>query len=339
LLNLVSKLLFSLSALGVVSGIAYGLAVDERSGVAIFLALAVAAAVAGAATMGSAVLDVAPLIADDAPPPQRRATTVGAAPRGSVWPVLAAAALTVLAVGAAIGPAMVLVGVVAVVLATGGWFAQVWSEDPTWIPRVRERVSARLVVPVFLPIATFLTAAFIAISVSRVLLAVSKSGAAMFAIVFGIAILSACAWAAARPRLRPSALASLAAVAALSVVGAGIAGAVSGERTFEGHDSEGGGHESGVLKIEAKQVSFSEKKLTAKAGEKTLIEFKNGDDVYHNVAIYKAEGADVKPVFNGEGFRGKDSRTYEFTAPPPGTYVFVCDFHANMKGTFVSEPT
>lgn len=336
MLNLVSKLLFSLSALGVVSAIAYGLVVDERSGVAIFLSLAVAAAVAGVATAGSAVPDVAPLIADDAPPPQRRATTVGAAPRGSVWPAVAAVAFAVLALGAAIGPAMVLVGVVAVVAAAGGWFAKVWSEDPTWIPRVRERVTARLVVPVFLPVATFLTAATIAISVSRLLLAVSKDVAAMCAIAVGITILGACAWVAARPRLRPSALASLAAVAAVSVVGAGIAGAVSGERTFEGH-AEGGGHEQGVLKIEAKQVSFDKKKITAKAGEKTVVEFENRDDVYHNFAIYTAEGSPAKPVFNGEGFPGEGSRTYEFTAPAPGTYVFVCDFHANMKGEFVSE--
>lgn len=333
MLNLVSKLLFSISAFGVVSAIAYGLAVDERSGVAIFLSLALAAAVAGAASSGNAVPDIAPVIAADALPPQRRATTVGAAPRGSVWPALAAAAFTVLAVGAAIGPAMAVVGVVAVVMATGGWFAKVWSEDPTWIPRVRERVSSRLVVPVFLPIAAFLMAAFIAISVSRVLLAVSKNAAALFGIVVGVAILGACAWVAARPRLRPSAIASLAAVAAMSAVGAGIAGAVSGERSFE---AEGGEQEEGVLKISAKEVAFDTKKITAKAGEKLVIEFENYDDVYHNVAIYTGEDATSKPVFNGEGFVGEDSRTYEFTAPAPGTYVFVCDFHANMKGEFVS---
>lgn len=336
MLNLVSKLLFSVSAFGVVSAIAYGLAVDERSGVAIFLSAAIAAAVAGAASSGNAVPDIAPVIAADAPPPQRRATTVGAAPRGSVWPVLAAAAFTVLAVGAALGPAMAFVGVVAVVMAAGGWFAKVWTEDPTWIPRVRERVSSRLVVPVFLPIAAFLMTAFIAVSLSRVLLAVSKNAAALFGIVVGVAILGACAWVAARPRLRPSAIASLAAVAAMSAVGAGIAGAVSGERSFA-HGAEGGEHEEEVLKISAEEVAFDKKEIAAKAGEHVVIEFENHDDVYHNVAIYTGEDATSKPVFNGEGFVGEDSRTYEFTAPAPGTYVFVCDFHVNMKGEFVSE--
>jgi plastocyanin len=335
-LNLASKLLFTLSAAAVVSAIAYGLVVDERSGVAIFLFLAAAAAVAGAATAGNAVPDLAPLVPDDAPPPQRRATTVGAAPRGSGWPLAAAAAVTVLAAGAAVGPAMVLGGAIAVAVATGGWFARVWSEDPTWAPRVRERVSARLLVPVGLPVATFLLAAFIAISVSRVLLAVSKNAAALLAILVGVAILAACAWIAARPRLRPSAVVSIAALAAVSMVGAGIAGAVSGEREFH-HAGEGGEHHDEVVHVVAKDVAFDEDKITAEAGEKLVIEFENLDDVYHNVAIYTGEGPEAEPVFNGEGFVGEDTRTYEFTAPPPGSYIFVCDFHVNMKGELVSE--
>lgn len=335
MLNLVSKLLFTLSTLGVGSAIAYGLAVDERSGVAIFLFLALAAAVAGVATCGNAVPDLPPVLPEDAPPPQRRATTIGVAPRGSIWPLVAAAAVTSLAVGAALGPFVVLGGAVAVVAATGGWFSKVWSEDPTWIPRVKERVSARLLVPVGLPIATFLLAAFIAISLSRVLLAINKDLAAVLAVVVGVAVLAVCAWMAARPSLRPSAVVSMGALAALSMLGAGIAGAVSGERHFEAHG--GGEHGDEVIHVVAKETAFDKKKITAKAGDKVRIEFENHDEeLYHNVAVYKGEGPSAKPVFNGEGFPGEDSREYEFTAPAPGKYVFVCDFHVNMTGEFVS---
>ncbi|HUP69621.1 MAG TPA: cupredoxin domain-containing protein [Acidimicrobiales bacterium] len=333
MLNLVSKLLFTLSTLGVVAAIAYGWAVDERSGVAIFLFLALAAAVAGVATAGSAVPDLAPVLPADAPPPQRRATTIGVAPRGSIWPLVAAAAVTSLAVGAALGPFVVLGGAIAVVAATGGWFSKVWSEDPTWIPRVKERVTARLLVPVGLPIATFLLAAFIAISMSRVLLAINKDLAAAVAVVVGLSVLSACAWMAARPRLKPSALVSVGALAAVSLLGAGIAGAVSGERHFEPH----GAHHEEVVHVAAEETAFDKKKITAKAGEKVHVEFENHDEgLYHNVAVYKGEGPSAKPVFNGEGFPGEDSREYEFTAPAPGKYVFVCDFHVNMTGEFVS---
>ena len=333
MVSLVSKLLFTLSGLAVVTAIVYGLAVDERSGVAIFVALALASALAGVATAGRAVPDLALPLPPDAPPPQRRATTTGAPPRGSVWPLLAAAAMVVLAAGAAVGPAMVAGGVIAVAVATGGWFARVWSEDPVWTPRVRERVASRLLVPVSLPIATFLLAAVIAVSVSRVLLAISKNAAAVVAIVVGAGILAACAWIAARPRLRPSAVAGLAGLAATSMLGAGIAGAVAGERHFEEH----GHHDEHVVHVVAKEVAFDKKTIKAHAGEKIVIDFENLDDVYHNVAIYKGEGPTAPPVFNGEGFAGEDEREYELTVPPPGEYVFVCDFHANMKGTFVSE--
>lgn len=332
MLNLVSKLLFTLSALGVVSAIAYGLAVDERSGVAIFLFLALAAAVAGVATSGYAVPDLAPVLPDDAPPPQRRATTVGVAPRGSVWPLAAAGALTALAVGSALGAAGVLVGVVAVVAASGGWFSKVWSEDPTWIPKVKERVSSRLLVPVGLPVATFLLAAFIAISLSRVLLATSKDLAAVIAIVVGVVTLAVCSWMAARPRLPSSVVVSVGVLAAVSILGAGIGGAVAGERHFEEH----GAHHDDVIHIVAKETAFDKKKITAKAGEKVHIEFENHDELFHNVAVYSGEGPTSKPIFNGEGFPGEDSREYEFTAPSPGKYVFVCDFHINMTGEFVS---
>lgn len=333
MLNLVSKLLFTLSGLGVVTAIAYGLAVDERSGVAIFLSLALAAAVAGIATSGTAVPDLAPVLPDDAPPPQRRATTIGVAPRGSVWPLVAASAVTSLAVGAALGPFVVLGGAIAVAAATGGWFSRVWSEDPTWIPRVKERVSARLLVPVGLPIATFLLAAFIAISLSRVLLAINKDLAAAVGIVVGVAVLGVCAWMAARPRLQPSAVVAVGALAAVFILGAGIAGAVSGERPFEAHGAE----HDGVIRIVAKETAFDKKKLTVKAGEKVYIEFENKDEeLYHNVAVYEGEGPSAKPIFNGEGFPGEDSREYEFTAPRPGKYFFVCDFHVNMTGELVS---
>ena len=56
------------------------------------------------------------------------------------------------------------------------------------------------------------------------------------------------------------------------------------------------------------------------------------------MAIYTGSaGPDSRPIFNGEGFTGEGERRYEFKAPPRGTYTFVCDFHPNMKGTFVSE--
>jgi len=60
-------------------------------------------------------------------------------------------------------------------------------------------------------------------------------------------------------------------------------------------------------------------------------------ETFHNFAVYAGSGLDSKPIFNGEGFPGDGERRYEFHAPPPGTYNFVCDFHPSMKGTLVIE--
>lgn len=330
-----SKLLLALSGLGVTTAIAYAAVVDERAGTMLFVFLALAALTAAVATAGSAVPDEAPVVPGDAPPPERRATTTGSPPRGSGWPFTAAVATGVLAATAAAGGEVVWVGVLAVVLVTAGWFGKVWKEDPTWTPRVRERVATRFLVPVGLPVAMFLLAGVIAVSVSRILLAISKNAAVAVALVVAVAILGACAWVAARPRVSSSAIIALAVVAVVSMAGAGVTGVAAGEREFhEAHEEE---HEP--IRIVAKDTKFDKDKITVRAGEEVSIEFENEDGgVYHNVAVYEGDGPDAPPVFNGEGFPGHDDRTYHFEAPKEaGAYVFVCDFHPNMKGTLVTE--
>jgi plastocyanin len=330
-LNQASKVLFTLSAAAVALGLGYHLAVGERSGTALLLFLALAAAVAGLACLPAP--DQAPVVPADAPAPERRATTVGAAPRGSAWPAVGAAALALLAAGAAIGPAVVVAGVVAVVVATAGWYAQVWREHPSWTTRVRERVSSRLLVPVGLPVATFLLVALIAVSVSRILLAVPKDAAVVVAMLVALSILTCFAWVASRPRLGSSALIGLAALALVSVVGAGIAGAVSGERKFEPHE-----HQENEFRLTARNLKFSRSSFSVAADTNVVIHFQNADNgTYHNMAVYQGEGPTARPVFNGAGFPGDDQRTYRFRTPPPGQYVFVCDFHPSMKGSFVTE--
>jgi len=328
--NLATTMLFSLSAAGLVLAAAYGLAVGERSGVALLVFLALAALVAALVT--APVHDVEPVVPADAPPPQRRSSTTGGAARGSGWPAAGATAVALLAAGAAVGPGVVVIGVLAVLVATAGWFGQVWREHPSWTPRVRERVSSRLLVPLGLPVAAVTLVALIAVSFSRILLAIPKDAAVLVAMLAAVAILAACYWVASRPRLGSSALIALAALAGVTTVGAGVAGAVSGERHFEPH-----AHEENQYRLSARNTQFSRSELSMPANEKVVLEFENADEEYHNVAIYEGEGPTAKPVFNGEGFRGDDQRTYKFTTPGRGRYVFVCDFHPLMKGTLVTE--
>ncbi len=341
--SLATKLLFSITGAALAYALGYGLAVGERSGTVLFLFLAAAALVAGLSTV--VVHDIAPVVPDDAPPPQRRAATAGAGAQGSGWPLAAALALALLVSGAAIGIPVVVGGVVAVLAATAGWFARVWSAHPSWTPRAREQVSTRLLVPVGLPVAMVGLAVIIAISVSRILLAVPKNAAVAVALLLAVAILGACAWVASRPRLGSSALMAMAALAATSMLGAGIAGAVAGEREFHPH-----GRDETVVRIKAENIQFDRETIRIESQRDVIIEFENEDEVFHNVAVYGWESAEAleqalatglgaRPIFNGSGFAGPAERGYRFRVPPPGTYTFLCDFHpVNMVGTLVVTP-
>ena len=334
MLNPASKLLLTMAVAGAATGFLYHAAVDERAGMVLLLALGVAGLVLAIVASGAAVPDEAPMVPAGAPAPERRATTTGSPARASGWPAFSALCLAGLATTAAVGGPVVIVGVLAVLVAAAGWFAKAWSEDPAWSPRASERLSLRLVVPVVLPAAAFLLAATIAISRSRILLAVSKNGAVAIAFVAAVAILGACAWVAARPRIDSSAILTLVALAVLSTAGAGITGVAAGEREFH----HAGEEHAEPVHVVAREVKFDKDEIVVPAEEHVRIEFVNEDvDVFHNVAVYESESPDAAPIFNGEGFAGEDERVYELETPEPGTYFFVCDFHPNMKGAFITE--
>jgi plastocyanin len=331
LLSLPSKLLFAVAGLALALAAGYAVAVGERSGVALLVSAAVAAAVLGGTFL--ATRDTAPFVAADAPPPDARATTPGAPGRGSVFPLLSALAVGIIAVGAAVGAPIGFAGLGVALLVGLGWFGKAWSEHPTWVPRVRERVSYRFLVPFSLPLLMLVLVLVIAVSMSRVLLAIDKEAATVVAIAVAIVLLTVFWVIAARPRMQSGVLTSLAVVAGLATIGAGVAGAVQGEREFHSEH-----HDVPEVHVTAKDVAFDKAELVVPAGEHVKIHFDNHDpDMFHNVAIYESSEPDAKPLFNGLGFAGIDGHTYDLKAPEAGTYVFVCDFHINMKGQFVAE--
>lgn len=332
MLSLPSKLLFGLAGLALALAAGYGIAVTERSGIALLVSAAVAATVLGLAFL--ATPDTAPFVAADAPPPERRSTTPGAAARGSIFPFLAALSVGVLAVGLAVGASIGFIGIGLFAVTGLGWFSRSWADHPSWTPRVRERVDYRFLVPVGLPLLTLLLVLTIAFSMSRVLLAINKDLASLLAFFVALGLLVGFWVIASRPTLRSGTITTLAVVGGLAVIGAGVAGAVQGERHFEVHHPD---HTTEVH-VTAKNVAFVETELVVPAQETVRIDFTNSDPgEYHNVAVYESSEPDAKPIFNGVGFTGIDERTYELKTPQAGTYVFVCDFHVNMKGQFVVE--
>jgi plastocyanin len=88
--------------------------------------------------------------------------------------------------------------------------------------------------------------------------------------------------------------------------------------------------------IEAKNIQFDKRTITANAGSQVNITFINNDaGVLHNVAFYTNRSASTK-IFASETTTGVSTHNFSFDAPAaPGSYFFRCDVHPDtMTGTF-----
>ncbi|HTC81087.1 MAG TPA: cupredoxin domain-containing protein [Acidimicrobiia bacterium] len=89
------------------------------------------------------------------------------------------------------------------------------------------------------------------------------------------------------------------------------------------------------LSITALDGKFDKDCLAAPANQAFTIDFNNLDrGIPHNVAIYQSD-SDDKPLFKGELIEGPKKTTYSVPALPAGNFVFRCDPHPDMHGTFI----
>jgi plastocyanin len=105
----------------------------------------------------------------------------------------------------------------------------------------------------------------------------------------------------------------------------GMAPAVSEQTTRGGPE----------VALEASELSFGVRRLTAPADERLTLRFSNDSSVAHNVSIYRSDG---EPLFTGEVFTGPRVVEYALPALDAGSYQFVCDLHPEqMTGTLVAR--
>jgi plastocyanin len=87
--------------------------------------------------------------------------------------------------------------------------------------------------------------------------------------------------------------------------------------------------------LEASELSFDVRRLTAPADERLTLRFANDSSVAHNVSIYRRDG---ESLFTGEVFTGPQVAEYAIPPLPSGRYQFVCDVHPQqMAGTLVAR--
>jgi len=328
LVNPASKTFAAVMGVGFAVGLGFEIAVGESSGTVLLVAVGLVAASAATVVAVMGGRDLAPVVPADAPPPQASASAPAPAARDSVFPGVCALGFGLAAVGAAAGPTVMVLALVVTLVGAAAWFGQSWREHPSWTPRVRERVRYRLLVPAALPFAMLGLAASIAIGVSRILLAVSEKAAVGVALTLAVILVAAFFVLSSRARLGRSVLTTLVVLAILALGGAGIAGATKGERSIE-RLSVG----PPPVRISAQNTRFDLTEM--KLGPGVAVVFRNRDTgTFHNVAFYdkNPDGSQGRPVFNGQPINRRQI-IYHPPLPPPGTYLFACDFHANMRGT------
>lgn len=168
------------------------------------------------------------------------ALTVSTPRVASYWGPMAAFSLACLAVGAAVERAFFILGLAILAVVALEWLVLAWSDRATGDDTVNSTIRNRVLGPIEVPLLSLLGIAVVVLGLSRILLAVSEIGSTVVAAVFAATVFGA-AVAIAKSNAPRSVITGVVAVAAVAVLGGGLAGAVQGERQIAHHE-EGDDH-------------------------------------------------------------------------------------------------
>ncbi len=236
MVNTGSRFWFGVTALGLIGAVVYFAASGgEKYGTLVLGFTAVAAGMLGVASVALRDGNVA-LAAADGPGQERAAPIVPRFP--AAWPAVAALGTGVTVVGLAAGGALLYVGLGILGITLAEWMVQSWAERATTDADVNRRLRNRVMFPVEIPVVSLLGIGVAVIAFSRVLLAVSKTGSTVIAIVVASAIFGVGIVLNARPRVSSSLLTAVVVLGAVGLLAGGVVSAVAGEREFEHHGEE-----------------------------------------------------------------------------------------------------
>lgn len=119
------------------------------------------------------------------------------------------------------------------------WTVRTWAEHATGDAEANVSLYHRFIDPLRVPVISIVSIAIVALGLSRVLLAVSKTASVW---VFGLVALLfflVCVLLALKPQSARWVSTVLVVLAAIAIIAGGIAAALHGEREFEHHSTEG----------------------------------------------------------------------------------------------------
>jgi hypothetical protein len=156
----------------------------------------------------------------------------------SYWPAVGALGAAIGLVGLVVNTQLFLLGVVIAEITLFEWMVRAWSERSTGDPEANRKIRNRLMYPIEVPLFGAFGVFFLVLSVSRILLALSKNGSAIAANVVAVVILGTATVIALAPKAGRAVLAVVCTLGAVGVLAGGIVAAAHGERKFGGEEHE-----------------------------------------------------------------------------------------------------
>ena len=187
------------------------------------------------------------------------------APAGANYmPALAGFAMVLVMVGLATDRSAFAIGGVAVAVSVAVvWTLRAWADRATGDDTVNAELYHRFIDPLRTPVVALVCIALVVVGLSRLLLAVSKTGSVLAFGGIATVIFVVAAVLALRPRLGRHVLTVLVIVGAIAILAAGIIGATVGERDIEhenpsGAEAPAAGAEGSALAVVAIAPTWDE---------------------------------------------------------------------------------
>ena len=159
-----------------------------------------------------------------------------ATPPGSMWPLVAGLGAALLAVGLVVGRAITWMSIIVLIVATVEWMVQSWSERASGDAAYNTMVRRRIMHPLELPVLGAIGLGIIIFSFSRIMLRLpAVAGAIAFSAVSSIVLLFG-ALLAAKRNVGRSLVATVCAIGAVGIIGAGVTSAIAGSREIVKHE-------------------------------------------------------------------------------------------------------
>lgn len=158
----------------------------------------------------------------------------------SLWPIAAAFSVAATVIGAVVHTWVFVAGLVLLTIIAFEWMIENWADRATGDPAANRELRSKIMSPIELPLLGLITVGAIVVLTSRILLAVSKTGAVVITSLIGVLVLLVAILFAVRPRLSRNVVSAIVALLAVALIGGGIVSAAVGERSFEHHGGEHG---------------------------------------------------------------------------------------------------